>query len=419
MNTHYNRWMFEHCPKKHAWIIYQNIENILQDTEVVLAKKNLTKVVEPSEVSRESIVYVHSVFAQPDLIRALIELESGYYIISNKTLKKREEVQESKNDKLVFEIDQDKKEVEEIKINSKFIYFGKKIKDVLKFTNTKMQKSLGLEKIKKTTYTDEYLRPYKIKNVHDYFDLKSKDGHLDLSYNFEISSEDLNSWEPKNKIVQLTLNTCFQLDNFSWIKKDWAKNLTHLNLINIPQLTNLNVEFIGVECNNLEQLQIFYCSQINIRLILGLAKHPNLKTLSLYDPNLVTQPNKYSGLIQDKEWEFLRNYKLEKLLINSDNLSLDVIDYLIKTFSKLSTLIINPTKCKELHKNIMPGFSQDMITIAASNKEGSFKMPRDSMIKNLFKDTFQDPYSESMKNIMKNVYGQDIDEHITSHVKNK
>lgn len=510
------RWMFYNCPKKHSWIVYQNIRSILEGTNFKVAPGHratvpipvpqIIKVREinpetkeevdvdyPSHIEPDQICYVHSVVANPNGLTCLLETENGFYLIENQKIvinKKNKETKENQTEKdqkaeeesaedeehdeeavedevsgeealedevsdeeaaedeeedargeiidieedkdedtnankIVFDSEvvdeeEEKKKAPEIEIKSNLTFYDSLNHFVQKASKTVI-KTLGIKRLHgiKLNKEQKEQRRYLpcdyyhlLKNGQQIEELLNQEladsGEkklLDLSFNYIVTADHLENWTPSGEVQKILFNTCFQINKFSWAGAEWTKNVKSLELINIPQVTNQNIEYLVVKIENLEELMIHYCPQINIRVILGAMKPNKLKVICLNDAGLPVQPNQYAGLITDAEWELFRNYSVEQLLINSGNLSLDVIDYLKISCCHLKTLIISDQKYQELRQNMVPGLKKDDQFLICAMSGRKMQVERDFMIRNLLKSRYQDPYSDSMKRIMEQVYG--------------
>lgn len=379
------KWMFYHCPKNFSWIVYQNLESILHNTkyqDYVNEKK--TEI----SLTQDNILYIHSVYMTDTKLIALIEARDGFYLVNNE-----------KNENNVNSITSRYSSVEHL-----LSHTPKTIMNLLEIKKASLRK-MTQEQSRRELYPFEYSQ---YDDLNELLNREiSKDGHLDLSYNFTVTSEHLFSWEPKYFVNEVTFNTCYQFRDFKWLSAEWVKDVTKLTMINMTQLTNQNVEFIVNKMSNLKELYLFTCPQIDIRVILGALKLNRLETLCLHNVSMNCQPNQYSGLIAEEEWELFRNRSLKKLLVNSMNLSLDIIDYLRQSLLVLENLIIDESKFKYLHENLVSaGESEQKINII-SNKGKRMKLSRDFYLKNLFKHRFSKPFSDSMLKVMERIYEEE------------
>lgn len=404
------RWMFYHCPKQHSWIVYQNLTHILEGTNYLNSSSNLT--------NPDQIYYIHSISMDDNHLLCLLETLEGYFLIENHRNQQPDDVDSD-------QVDSDQVDKQKDKITSTTTFFST-LEEFLNQSSRKVQRTLGIKKLHLMELTKDQqtrkLYPFdypRMSNLNIVLDQEVKDGVLDLSWNFFVKSEDLLNWNPPTNLTinKLIFNTCFQIKDFKWVDTEWVKRLRTLEMINLNQLTNRNVEYLVTKMTNLKELYLHFCPQINIRVLLGVLKSNTLSVLCLDDPRMVCQPNVYSGMITDDEWRSFKNYGLKRLLLNSQNLSLDIIDYLRNSCVVLENLIICDEKYQFLRKNLInnssdPSSRSIMISCTGGRQ---MQLSRDFMIKNLLKHQNQSPFSESMLRIMEQIYQEEQSEQNDIH----
>lgn len=435
------KWMFFNCPKQFSWIIYQNLNSIIQNT-VRKSYPSITKT-DVFNFTTKDIIYVHSVSMTNTQLLCLLETKDGFFFINNNKIVEQKESKdtndtndikesttditnetETKNEKVHIDIKQIKTDETTVKVDSTTTFYDR-LNLFLVHTPRSILNKMGINKITNMKLTaDQKLRnlfPFQYKlydNPYDILDEEIKQSPvLDLSWNFCITSDHLTHWKPSGKLDKLIFNTCYQIRDFKWIKTNWVNSLSTIEFINMSQLTNNNIEFIVSNLPLLKELYLHYCPQINIRVILHALKNTSvanqLEVLCLDDPNMSCQPNEYSGLITEDEWEIFKNYNLKKLFINSTNLSLDIIDSLKTHCIALEKLIIDDSIYNSLKKSIVPGHSEKKL-ILTSTANKMIEIPKDSIIRNLLKHKFQKPFSDSMLDIMNRIYKEENPDSETS-----
>jgi hypothetical protein len=127
----------------------------------------------------------------------------------------------------------------------------------------------------------------------------------------------------------------------------------------------------------------------------------NIRRVSFDNKLMHCQTNIYQGLITNKEWDVLYNSSITDLLINSDNLTIDLIDYILKAFTNLDRFLLNSIVLKKLYPCIIEGNGPEKIAFQSSDnpKEG-YSAKKDIHLKNKLKNRFEEPMSESMKNLV-------------------
>lgn len=153
----------------------------------------------------------------------------------------------------------------------------------------------------------------------------------------------------------------------------------------------------------LEAINIHESYQISNRVmvpILSLLK--NIERVCLDNKVLICQKNAYQGVVTEKEWSCIRADSLKYLMINSDNLTQDVIDSYLKACINLKRFIMNGLVLKRLRQNVKEGLGPDTITFqAAEDLRLGFTVKKDIRIANLLKDRYEPAYSSSMLKIIK------------------
>jgi hypothetical protein len=408
--------------------------------------------IEPAEIK-----YVHSVIMTSNELYCLLETAEGVFTIENRKEKitpptPKSDPQENQlktGDMLTVEKEDGKEVAPQETVKSTLTFYdnlehfmNSVPKTLLKHLEIKKLSNLKLDKKYWSKVTPaEFPTLYKNKpltdaDIHQYLSNSveaeaPKPGQetqhllLDLSYNFQVKADHLKTWTPTptNRPTKLILNTCWQLRNPTWATeaKNWTDSIRVLELINLPQLTNEMTGELLQGFPNLEDLYLHQCSKLDIKVLLSIFGNNNstnnnnnnnnnndnkLRSLCLNNQSLVCQPNEYAGMITNDEWNGLRNYRLEKLFINSGNLSLDVIDYLKTSFVRLQNLIIRDDIYNNLKKNMTPGsHTAKQITICSTEGK-KFEISRDFTIRNLLRNRYQSPFSDAMQKIMKAKYEQ-------------
>jgi len=113
---------------------------------------------------------------------------------------------------------------------------------------------------------------------------------------------------------------------------------------------------------------------------------------------MICQTNVYQGVVTNKEWQVLNNHSIEYLSINSDNLTNDVIDHILKSCHKLKKFLVNTLILKRLEPKIVDGFGPEYVTFQSNEDlRVGFKALKDIKIKDLLKDKYEPRFSESME----------------------
>jgi len=220
---------------------------------------------------------------------------------------------------------------------------------------------------------------------------------LNLIHNFSVTSEKLNRITEHNNIKQLILHQNFQINDFMWLR-----NFPKIKLINLfynHQIEQKHFEQIVQMLPDLETVNIHYCSRINIRILLPLLKLRNLRKLAIEDSQFWCQKSVHELFILPHEWNNIFCPSLQKMAINSCNLTLDVIDYLLTSCPNINQIIVDKDVLKSLSKNINGGLdkSETIVFNSWQNPNKGFTVQKKVFFKNLLKDTYNSQmFSDSM-----------------------
>lgn len=153
-------------------------------------------------------------------------------------------------------------------------------------------------------------------------------------------------------------------------------------------------------CPLLEIINITYCCNMNIRILLPMLTYlPNLRKLLIKDENFNCQQSEYETIIKDAEWKTLLNYRnrLEKIAIDSCNMTLDIVDYLLMVCPNVSDIILDSDIMNNLVNNIINGTNKDNTvcfrSITDLNKV--LKACKPIKFKQLFKDKMKNALETS------------------------
>lgn len=424
------KYIFHNCPKDHAWIVYQNITLILHNS--IYKHYSDNNFVVPKITDKEQILYVHSVNMNEKQLYAIIETNDGIYYIENQKhgCHVDNDNDDSDNDNMMKEINE-KNEINNVEkyegeIVSNVVYYPTLLKLVENVTKS-VRQNLYLKKIKnmKMTEKDKTLNvyPYQFINKTDQQiqsllnkslindtirvspQLTENIITLDLGFNFTITDNHLSEFNPKEVISKLSFHTNFRLNSFNFVNSEWSQNIRRLNISNMSHFKNNAVGYLTHKLTSLRELYISSCPQVDIRCLLDLLSINRLEILCFYDSRMVCQPNRYNGLITDDEWATIKNESLQELMIKSDNLSNDIIDYIKDHCYVLKRMILSPKTLKYMCQNITNSGDHETFPLFFNDGKNpkELKVGRNFKMKNLIKNEYQAPFSDSMTKIMKHI----------------
>ena len=422
------KWLFYNGSKDHAWIVYQNLEQITTDSKYHGLCNPLK--------NRDQIQYIHAIEMDLDNLTCLLETADGFYLIRNekKTIEVKVEESEATVDGTEVKVEEVEEEVEVkkmVEINptdsvvkgpktvvESNIYFYGKLEECLKSAPKNLLGYLRIIKAKNMKFnqaqTARKIFPYhfagvaveqKVKLLDEIIDV---DGGLDLSFNFALCGDDLVKFETSRVINKLILNENFQIRDFKWCQSNWTQNLNWIEIANMPHFIDASLEKIFDSLPKLSKFYVHFCPQVTIRCLKALLKRDQLNMISLNCPSMICQPNAYSSLISEEEWNVMGNRSVEKILINSTNMSLDLIDYIRNCCKNLKYLVLDEKIFNDVRQNLgSVGNLNETEFYMVSSKGHRIKLGRDFILQNLLRQNFQRPFSDSMSKIINRIREQE------------
>jgi hypothetical protein len=220
---------------------------------------------------------------------------------------------------------------------------------------------------------------------------------LNLIHNYSVTPDKLSQVDIQPNIKQLILYQNFQINDFEWLQK--FPNIKLLNLFYNHQLEQKHIEQITRVLPTLEVVNIHFCSRINVRILIPLLKLRNLTRLAIEDPQFWCQKSIHELFIAPHEWENIFCPSISKVAINSCNLTMDVIDYLLKACPNITQMTVEENVLKLLSENMEGGLEKNdpLVVNSWQNPNKGFQIQKKIMFKNLLKNTYNsEMFSESM-----------------------
>jgi hypothetical protein len=196
-------------------------------------------------------------------------------------------------------------------------------------------------------------------------------------------------------------------DSFSWLF--YFPNLNALSITYSP-ITDQSLERINKYAPELVLVDINHCLNITGRCLLELTKCSGLEEIVINGDNCKMQENKFETVITDEEWKTLSSGSLTSLEIDSTNLSMDFINYCLKSFHCLTRFIVNPTILQKLEKTARSGHSDQRVYFYSSEDlNNCFYRYKDIKIADLVSNKIGPCFSESMLRKIKEIDPDKID----------
>jgi hypothetical protein len=183
--------------------------------------------------------------------------------------------------------------------------------------------------------------------------------------------------------------------SFSWMH--YFPNLTTLT-VQYCHITDESLDLIYRYAPNLTSIEFHHCLNVTGRCLLTLAKCLKIEQIVI-DGECKMNHNNFETVIKDEEWKELNSLTLTSLYINSSNLTLDFINFCLKSFPALTNYRMHDEVLAKLAKNARSGHSDDKIYFQSfADPDGSdgFYRYSDVKITDLVRNKYGPAFSESM-----------------------
>jgi len=387
------KYLFYHAPKDLTWIFYTQIHNIFQTTPGV----------DPTELEA-SLLFVHAFYLNnQDMVAVFQTKDLKYHLLANRN-----------------QMSDQSDEQKQTRVQSKMTSYptleklwSKLTKSQRSMLNMPKFSVLKLKEVKKLL--DPPVLKLLTTEKNEWVPTVNDEGLLDANYNPFVTSEVLLNLTSLETPTSLTLTNCVNITDFKWCHADWAQKLKNLTLVKMypnSKITAYHLKFLVDHLPSLERISFHYCGTINLTALLGLlgSSKCQLKSIVFDNSAMLCQGNGYSGVISEEQWLELKNDTLESLYLNSSNVSLDIINYLRQSCTKLNNVMLCHKVYENLKQNMSPPDDPPSAQeITYFDLEGKTKMvvPSNYELRNLLKDKYQAPFSSSMLSRIEKIMGSE------------
>lgn len=443
-------WLNYNCSQGNNWVVIYKFDEIINHKNrqlLTINGKNICPVnSDDYQLSSVDLSHIYFTYMTENLLITLIETYNGQLFLIHNTMNlieppektetpKQEETQSTTvelNDAMIDQCIENRdalvKKVDSIvplpqleSIESK-IYFLSTVTD-LRFCLSKKEKtSIGLRDRKwflgdaqlKKIQKDEldhlsYMDFINISSEPRYLTLLNRyidqSGEtLNLTHNYSITPTLLNSIKDNFRVKELIIYQNFQINDFQWLRH--FPNIKMINLFYNHQIEQRHFEQIVQILPNLSVFNIHFCSRINLRVLIPILKLQQLEKLAIDDSQFWCQRSVHELFILPQEWKNIDCQTLQKVAINSLNLTLDVIDYLLVACPNITQFTVDENILKHINKDIVSGFEKDNVIIfnAWQNPSKGFQIHKKVSFNNLLKDNYNSQlFSESMLKKIKEI----------------
>lgn len=389
--------MNRNFPQDNNWIVWKEIDDISN-----------------GRFKMDEVNHIYFAYLTGEELITAIELKNKerYFIHNNIQINEEDnENTDEKKDtqKIVQTIKSDIKKLASFEDIEKYLSTSKRKLLNSKFKRFEMIKvnQKDNEEVLATNFMDVIHDTYSVPSLINFIKktTQSSNGVLNLSNLYCLTTDIIEKLYTQNgttfeKVENIILNQNYGLNaDYAWISKTFP-NVKIFDIINCQNMTIKNVANL-VETNSwMIVLNFHRCANLDIRVIKEITRYTKcLQKLAFDDVQFICQYSENELLLSEDEWKCISGDTLQYLMINSKNLTLDVVDYLVKSFKKLEYFFVDENILKMIERNIQGGINQQEQIIFASVQDQTrgLKYQKTVSFKNLFKDKVnRKPVSDSM-----------------------
>lgn len=236
-------------------------------------------------------------------------------------------------------------------------------------------------------------------NILEILTNNSHSSKFDLTGVISISTETLEQLPIMDNVKHIVLDQNCQISSFKWLSR--FPKLSILELHQCQQVNNSHLTEVCQNASGLEAVILDHCCSLNIRCFLPLLNLTRLRLIKVAYPNFSCQPCEKEVYISKREWSDHNSYSLEQLEIDSTEMTLDVLDYLLKSCPNVKTVSVSEETLRNVSKNAMFDETnkreEDVLNFHQANDPcRGIRASRPIHFKNMYKDKFSMPFSKSM-----------------------
>jgi hypothetical protein len=426
-------WLNTYCQQVNNWIVINNFQEIV-------SHENTHYFVEDSEFigkfnfkEHRPIHIYFTYMTECKLITLFKTSTNNIYLVNNKINiandqdESKLEEDENKLNELILSEDKDKLPV--ITSVQSTIRQIKAIKNILFYLSGNEQKYIGIDaskwtrlKLKKSSGTKldtSYLTLLNyIDNEEEYIkqliSTNVSSNVLNLRHNYSITNSILSHLPESytSNIKQLILNNNYQLHSLDFLSK--FKNLESVEFSYCNNIIQDHIIELCKYCPYLTTANFHYCCCLNIRILLPLLKLPYIKNICINYDNMWCQKGPYELFILPNEWELIDCLSLERIAINSKNMTLDIIDYIVKACPNIKEIFIDEEILTSVESNIINGYNIDekLVFRPWQTPEKGLQVCKKIKFKNLYKEAYEsiksrNDFMEKIKKKSENKFNED------------
>ena len=192
---------------------------------------------------------------------------------------------------------------------------------------------------------------------------------------------------------------------------DWLikfPNLKILDIVNHQGFENHHFDQIYQILEHLSVINFHLCCRLTLRILIPLFKITGLQKLMIDYESFWCQKGPRELFIHPDEWKSMTVLQLDSLAINSENMTLDVIDYILGACPTLKHLIVNDIVVTEIGQQLKESFEPHKLKITSwSDPTRGLEFKYRPKFRQMHKDAYgQTMFSKSMMNMIKKRHGE-------------
>jgi hypothetical protein len=331
---------------------------------------------------QDNLQYVYFAHFDNNRVTTLVQDDTTYYLIDNEQLEEPQGIRS-------------------------VIYCGSSLSKVLENVTGARKKAIGLKPRDKAKLSAKQQRALKGVTYIDFINVpkatqktlwaqyiaQHTDSRLDLS-GFTMLEPDILETLPLH-YRELVLYQNNKINSFTWLRR--FTGLKTLSIWFNNSIQDADISTIREATPLLEVFEAHSCMSLTGRILLPLSTMPMLNKLVINNTGCLWQEKSYETVISDQEWETLNNANLQILLIDSYNLTLDVIAFILRGFKALQNFIMCPQILEKLEKNSGSGYLDEVVMFhSAENLQQCFSRRRDIRVFDLVRNKCGNTFSDSM-----------------------
>lgn len=392
----YQYWVTKNCDRKHGWIVVARLGEMLHHRDTTIDGPDGPVKHEDLPLTQDGLEFVYLVDYADNRLITLVQDKSYFYLIDN--TQKAVEIGDEKHVEYQSHIVYRKTLTALVSTMSGSLRKKLKLKPINKIKlKSREQDSLkGILPIDFIGQTHER----KVELFRQYAAAHKE--CLDLSGFYVMDPKVIVDSAKMYQHDQVVLYQNNRFNSFEWLK--YFPNIKILSIWYINTLLDEHIDALVEAAPGLNTVEVHYCYQLTGRILIPLSKLNLLEKLVINNEQCDLQKLAYETVITDKEWKDIDNHSLSLVIINSHNLTLDFIDFFLKSFHGVHNFIMNELVLKKLQDNSADGSKDREEPVSFHSVQDTshgFKRYRDVKVFDLVRNKCGNTFSDAMLSVIK------------------